>query len=203
MIDMPVSQQDLLGSDAVLGDGLLDALKIAARVDDSARLGLLIPQEGAVLLERGDRHDGGFERHGTTGLRKSGPSLADPATPVHAAICPLCGSGRRVRGGSAKAGGELKPYRELAGSAHRALGPGDWTREGKFGYALEQLLDGNRHLQSRKVGADTAVDAEPEGGVPILRAVDDHPVGVPEHLGVAVGGREGQQYHLARLERAA
>jgi len=47
------------------------------------------------------------------------------------------------------------------------------------------------------------VDAEAERGVAVLLAVDDHPVGVGEHLRIAIGGGEGQQHHLARLEGAA
>ena len=67
----------------------------------------------------------------------------------------------------------------------------------ELGDALEELLDRDRHLHARQVRADAAVDAEAEGGVAVLLAVDDHLVGVGEHGRVAVGGRERQQHHLA------
>ena len=63
MIDVAVGEQDLLDRHADLGDRRLDAVEVAARVDHRALLGLLVPEQRAVLLERRDGHDGGFQRH--------------------------------------------------------------------------------------------------------------------------------------------
>ncbi len=43
------------------GDGVADAFEIAARIDHGAHLGPVGPQQGAILLERRDRDDGGAE----------------------------------------------------------------------------------------------------------------------------------------------
>ena len=77
-----------------------------------------------------------------------------------------------------------------ARAAHGAFGPRHLAVEAELGNALQQLLHGHRHLHAREVGADAAVDAEAEGGMPVLLAVDDDLVGVREHRRVAAGGRE-------------
>ena len=46
------------------------------------------------------------------------------------------------------------------------------------------------------------MDAQTERGVAVLFAVDDHLVGIREHLRIAVGGGERQQHPLLRLHRA-
>jgi len=47
------------------------------------------------------------------------------------------------------------------------------------------------------------MDAEAEGGVAVLCAIDDNPVRVREHGGIAIGRREREQDHVPGLERAA
>ena len=67
----------------------------------------------------------------------------------------------------------------------------------------EELLDGHPHLEAGEVGAEAAVDAEAEGGVAVLQAVDDDLVGAVEQRRVAVGRRERQQHPVVDLHRAA
>jgi hypothetical protein len=57
VVDVAVGQQDLLDLDAGLGDRLADAVDVAAGVDHGAALGGVVPQDRAVLLERGHRDD--------------------------------------------------------------------------------------------------------------------------------------------------
>src|SRR5947207_2547659 len=90
--------------------------------------------------------------------------------------------------------------RQLAGAADGAFRPGHRPREVELGDALEKLLHRHCHLHACEVRANAAVDAEAEGGVAVLLAVDDHLVGVGEYGGVAVGGGERQQHHLALFE---
>jgi hypothetical protein len=59
VIDVAVREQDLLDRDARLRDPLLDAVEVAAGIDDSAPLRRLAPNDGAVLLERRHRDDHG------------------------------------------------------------------------------------------------------------------------------------------------
>ena len=61
---MAMGQQDLRHLDALLGDRLLQHVEVAARVDGGAFHGFVAPDDGAVLLERGDGGDQDLE-HGT------------------------------------------------------------------------------------------------------------------------------------------
>src|SRR5262249_40434967 len=63
VIDVPVGEQDLVDPDAGLFYAGLDAVEITTGIDDGARFGCLVPQQGAVLLKRCDGNDGGFKRH--------------------------------------------------------------------------------------------------------------------------------------------
>jgi len=47
-----------------LGDGAFDFCDIAARVYHHAALGILIPDQGAVLLKGSDGDNGGGKGHG-------------------------------------------------------------------------------------------------------------------------------------------
>ena len=62
-----------------------------------------------------------------------------------------------------------------------------------------ELLRRDEHLHARKVGSDAAVDAEAEGDVAVLLAVDDHFVGVGEDSRIAVRSRESEQHLLPGL----
>src|SRR5581483_8361532 len=57
MVDVAMGQPDLLDGDAGLGDSLANVGHIAAGIDHDRLPGRLTPQDGAVLLERRDRHD--------------------------------------------------------------------------------------------------------------------------------------------------
>ena len=67
VVDVPVGQQDLAHLDPGLLDADLDLVEVAAGIGHGALLRCLVPQQRAVLLERRDRDDGGFERHGCDG----------------------------------------------------------------------------------------------------------------------------------------
>ena len=58
---MAVGQQHLGDLDALLGDRLLQHVEVAARIDGGALHGLVAPDDGAVLLERGDGGDHDLE----------------------------------------------------------------------------------------------------------------------------------------------
>src|SRR5262249_24981937 len=79
---------------------------------------------------------------------------------------------------------------QLARSAHGAIRPGYRAGEAELGYALQELLNSHDQLHARQVRADAAVDAQAEGGVPVLLAIDDHLIGIPEHFRIAVGSGE-------------
>jgi hypothetical protein len=64
MVDVAMRQQDLLHRHAGLLDAGLDSIEVAAGIDHNAVLARLVPQQRAVLLERRDGNDGGFEGHG-------------------------------------------------------------------------------------------------------------------------------------------
>lgn len=57
MVDVPVGQQDLLHRQARFGHGLADEVNVTAGIYDCPLERLVAPQEGAVLLEGGDRND--------------------------------------------------------------------------------------------------------------------------------------------------
>src|SRR5215469_11395144 len=80
--------------------------------------------------------------------------------------------------------------RQLARPAHGALRPCHLAGETELGNALQQLLHGYGHLHARQVRADAAMDAEAEGRMSVLLAVDDHFVGIREHLRITVGSGE-------------
>ena len=75
VVEVAMREQDLLGRHARLLDAGLDALEIAAGIDHGAPLGRLVPQQRAVLLERRDGNDGGFERHGELVSRGCGGAV--------------------------------------------------------------------------------------------------------------------------------
>ena len=52
-LNMPMGQQDLLDLDADLVDTAQDRIQLPARINHSTFHGLRIPQQGAILLERG------------------------------------------------------------------------------------------------------------------------------------------------------
>jgi len=63
VIDVAVSEEDLLHRHAGFGDGRLDAVEVAAGVHHRAALAGLVPDQGAVLLERRDGDDRGLQGH--------------------------------------------------------------------------------------------------------------------------------------------
>ena len=64
MVDMAMRQQDLLDLDALRVDRGLDPIQITSGIDHSADLGGVVPNQGTILLERGDRDDRGAGRGG-------------------------------------------------------------------------------------------------------------------------------------------
>src|SRR3954470_1679601 len=52
MVDMAVSEPDLLHGDAGLLDGVQDLRHVAAGIDHHGLLGRLVPDDGAILLEQ-------------------------------------------------------------------------------------------------------------------------------------------------------
>jgi hypothetical protein len=62
MIDMAVGEQDLLDLDVVLLRRRLQPVEVAAGIGEGAEHRLRAPQEAAILLQRGHRDDGGFQR---------------------------------------------------------------------------------------------------------------------------------------------
>ena len=64
MVDMAMGQQHLGDPDALLVDLLLQHVEVAARIDGGAFHRLVIPDDGAILLERRDGGDQDLE-HGT------------------------------------------------------------------------------------------------------------------------------------------
>ena len=61
VVQMAVGEPDALDGDAGLGDGGEDLIDVAAGIDDDRLLGGVVPQDGAVLLEWGDRYHGTSE----------------------------------------------------------------------------------------------------------------------------------------------
>src|ERR1700752_1747510 len=98
-----------------------------------------------------------------------------------------------------------KQYGQAARAAHGALRPGDrrlWV-ETEIGDMSEPLLERDPDLHARKVRPDAAVDAEAEGGVTVLLAVEDDAVSLGKFRRITVGGRKGEQHHVPRREGAA
>ena len=61
MIDMAVGDEQFLDGHAIVGGNLLQPIKIAARIGKGAAHGFRAPYQGAILLERRDRHDDGLQ----------------------------------------------------------------------------------------------------------------------------------------------
>jgi hypothetical protein len=61
MIDMAVGDEQFLDGHAILGGDLLQSIEIAARIGEGAAHGFRAPYQGAILLERRDRHDDGLQ----------------------------------------------------------------------------------------------------------------------------------------------
>ena len=62
MVDVAVGEQDLLDRHAGLGRRRLQPVEVAAGIDERAAHRLGAPQQGAILLQRGDRDDRRLER---------------------------------------------------------------------------------------------------------------------------------------------
>src|SRR5690606_8351323 len=75
MVDVAVGEQDLLDVRPELSQRVVDAVEIAARVDDGGAAGFLAAQHGAVLRERGHGND--HQLHGAP----SGPSVVPDSSP--------------------------------------------------------------------------------------------------------------------------
>ena len=61
MIDMAVGDEQFLDGHAIVGGDLLQPIEIAARIGEGAAHGFRAPYQGAILLERRDRHDDGLQ----------------------------------------------------------------------------------------------------------------------------------------------
>src|SRR5438270_11812702 len=90
-------------------------------------------------------------------------------------------------------------HRQLARPAYRAFRPRHGRRriEVEVRDALEPLLQRDLDLHAREIRADAAVNAEAEGGVAVLLAVDHHALGIREDARIAVRRREREQHHFA------
>ena len=64
MIDMAMGEENALDPDAGFRDRLTDQVEIAAGIDHDPGFGGLVPDEGAVLLERRHRNDHDIEAIG-------------------------------------------------------------------------------------------------------------------------------------------
>ena len=81
MIEVAMREQDALDRQAELGDGAEDGGHVPAGVHDEGGLGGVIPDERAVLLQRGDRDDSDLEaRHG--GVRANGSGIYGQSSPA-------------------------------------------------------------------------------------------------------------------------
>ena len=69
---MAMGQQDFGHLDALLGDRLFQHVEVAARIDGGTFHGFVAPDDGAVLLERGDGGDQDLEH----GIDLMPPALA-------------------------------------------------------------------------------------------------------------------------------
>src|SRR5437764_11462230 len=115
------------------------------------------------------------------GIDTSRPK-AESVTHVSGTKCHLCLGSLTAQPSSPE------QHRQPAGSAHRAFRPFHRRARVKveFGDAFEPFLKRNLDLEPRKIRADAPVDAEPERRMPVLRAVEDHLIGVGEHRWVAI-----------------
>jgi hypothetical protein len=59
---MAVRDEDLLDLDPGLPDRFPELVEVAAGIDESRLVGFGAPQQSAILLESGDRHDRGLQR---------------------------------------------------------------------------------------------------------------------------------------------
>ena len=71
----------------------------------------------------------------------------------------------------------------------------------ELGNAFQPGLQRDPQLEAGQVRTGAAVDAGAERDVAVVLAVEDHVVGVLEHVGVAVGGRERHQHPIALVDR--
>lgn len=62
VIEMPMGEEDALGTELEPGQQFADAPRIATGVDDGRLASGLTPKEGAILLEWGDRQDAEFQQ---------------------------------------------------------------------------------------------------------------------------------------------
>ena len=60
MIDMAMGEENLLDRNLRLFDGLHDRIDISAGIDHGADMGIVIPDQRTILLERGDGNDHDF-----------------------------------------------------------------------------------------------------------------------------------------------
>ena len=58
VVEVAVGEQDALERQALVLEHLLHPLEVAAGIDDGGAARALAPEDGAVLLERGDGNDG-------------------------------------------------------------------------------------------------------------------------------------------------
>jgi hypothetical protein len=64
MIDMTMGDEQFFDGHAMLLRHRHQLVDIATRIGKSAAHGFRAPQQGAILLQRGDGHDDGLERRG-------------------------------------------------------------------------------------------------------------------------------------------
>src|SRR5262245_60314467 len=62
MVDVTMGQQDLLDRHAGLCRRRFQTIEVAARIDEGAQHRFGAPQQGAILLQWGDRDDRGLKR---------------------------------------------------------------------------------------------------------------------------------------------
>jgi hypothetical protein len=74
VVEVAVGDEDALERQALVVEHLLHALEVAARVHDRRTAGALAPEDGAVLLERGDGDDG--DLHGGGIMPDASPGRA-------------------------------------------------------------------------------------------------------------------------------
>src|SRR5690606_14878002 len=81
MVDMAVGEEDLLDLEADFADDLDDARHVAAGVEHDSLHAVLVIHQRAVLLQRRDGQDGGFQaRHGK--FRVSLSMASEPLAPL-------------------------------------------------------------------------------------------------------------------------
>jgi len=90
MVHMAVGHQDFFDLDPSLAHRLLQLVEIAARIDEGRLVGFGAPQQGAILLESGDRHDRcAHRRIGSVHVGDVGKHSQNGKPPDHALTVPL------------------------------------------------------------------------------------------------------------------